>query len=113
MQIIPFKRDNWKMKISNSNVARNSISKALYPFRFIHNYKTDIWKKTVQVDPYDVGQYAKVIDDLFPAKTMDIFYKICQTLDFEDVGVGGNPKPKINKKIRNTKGVVFTRYDKN
>jgi len=45
VQIIPFKRDNWKMKISESNIARTAISKLMYPFRFIHNYKTDIWKK--------------------------------------------------------------------
>ena len=45
VQIIPFKRDNWEMKISSSNMARNRISKALFPLRFIHNYKTDIWKK--------------------------------------------------------------------
>jgi len=43
----------------------------------------------MQVSPYDVGQYAKVIDDLFSEKTMDVFYKICKTLDFENVGVGG------------------------
>tara|TARA_R100001509_G_scaffold149899_1_gene108525 strand:- start:106 stop:702 length:597 start_codon:yes stop_codon:yes gene_type:complete len=69
-------------------------------------------KKTMQVSPYDVGQYAKVIDDLFSEKTMDVFYKICKTLDFENVGVGGDSKPQINKTIRNTKGVQFTRYDK-
>ena len=66
----------------------------------------------MQVSPYDVGQYAKVIDDLFSEKTMDVFYKICKTLDFENVGVGGDSKPQINKTIRNTKGVQFTRYDK-
>jgi hypothetical protein len=45
VQIIPFKRDDWKMKISGSNIARNSIRKMLYPLRLIHSYKTDIWKK--------------------------------------------------------------------
>ena len=69
-------------------------------------------KKTLQVNPYDVGQYAKVIDDLFPAKTMDVFYKICKTLDFIDVGVGGNPKPQINKNIRNIfKKGYYKNYD--
>ena len=66
----------------------------------------------MQIDPYGVNQYAKVIDDLFPEKTMDKFYKLCKTLDFEDVGVGGNQKPTIDKKIRNTKGISFTRYEK-
>jgi Rps23 Pro-64 3,4-dihydroxylase Tpa1-like proline 4-hydroxylase len=69
-------------------------------------------KETLQVNTYEVGQYARVVDDLFPEKTMDVFYKICQTLDFEDMGVGGNQKPEINKEIRNTKGIEFTRYSK-
>jgi hypothetical protein len=45
VQIIPFKRDNWKMKISSSNLSHNFIKKMLYPLRLIHAYKTDIWKK--------------------------------------------------------------------
>ena len=45
VQIIPFKRESWKMKITKSKPGKNALNNLLYPFRFLHNYKKDIWKK--------------------------------------------------------------------
>jgi len=45
VQIIPFKRDNWKMKISSINETKNMLNNFLYPLRMLHTYKTDFWNK--------------------------------------------------------------------
>ena len=69
-------------------------------------------KEAVQVNPYGVGQYVKVIDGLFHKKTMEKFYKICRELDFEDAKVGGGDQSEVNKNIRNTKTLCWHRYGK-
>lgn len=69
-------------------------------------------KETMQVDSYSVGEYVRVVDGLFEENIMNTFYKLCKTLDFNYVGIGGNSKPTVNTKIRNTKGVRFHRYEK-
>ena len=45
VQIIPFKRDNWKMKISSGSSESFKFKHLLFDFRFLHNYKSDFWKK--------------------------------------------------------------------
>ena len=45
VQVIPFKRDNWKMKISSINETKNMLNNFLYPLRMLHTYKTDFWNK--------------------------------------------------------------------
>jgi len=45
VQIIPFKRENWKMKIvgeSKEDLVKRSM---FYPFTFLDNYKNNFWKK--------------------------------------------------------------------
>jgi|SRR5210317_598442 Rps23 Pro-64 3,4-dihydroxylase Tpa1-like proline 4-hydroxylase len=66
----------------------------------------------MQVDPYGVGQYVKVIDGIFPKKTLEKFYKICKELDFKDAYVGGGKNSKVNKEIRNTETLCWHRYSK-
>jgi len=59
----------------------------------------------MQVKSYELGQYVKVIDNIFPEKFMNTFHRICKELVFEDSLVGGG-KGTVNKKIRNS-DVVF------
>ena len=45
VQIIPFKRDNWKMKISTKTTQDFRDAQPIWPLSIIHNYKLDIWNK--------------------------------------------------------------------
>jgi len=42
VQVIPFKRDNWKMEIETK---KNKDLLSLYPLRLINTYKLDFWRK--------------------------------------------------------------------
>lgn len=44
-QVIPFKRDNWKMNVTKSKIKNKLLHNLLYPLRFIHNYRSDFWSK--------------------------------------------------------------------
>lgn len=46
VQIIPFKRENWKMKIRSSNVKERNKNSLLQCFDLIHTYKQRFWNKT-------------------------------------------------------------------
>lgn len=41
VQVIPFKRDSWKMTIK----AKQTMKNYLWPLQFLHNYKDRIWNK--------------------------------------------------------------------
>ena len=44
-QIIPFKRDDWKMSIEDVDKNEKVDKRWIYPLRLLHNYKTDFWSK--------------------------------------------------------------------
>ena len=44
-QVIPFKRNNWKMKLSTMDEKKNMLNNFLYPLRMLHTYKLDFWNK--------------------------------------------------------------------
>jgi hypothetical protein len=45
VQIIPFKRDDWKMTIKDADKSDRLDKQWFYPFRLLWNYKTDYWAK--------------------------------------------------------------------
>ena len=45
VQVIPFKRNNWKMKIKSKNEEDAKWSIGMWRTRFIHNYKIKTWSK--------------------------------------------------------------------
>ena len=58
----------------------------------------------------DLKKYIGIYDKVFPLKTLSIFLKYINTLDFEDAGVVGNNKQQfIRKDIRNTKSKFIGR----
>ena len=42
VQVIPFKRESWKMKISDRNSTKNNFK---WGFFNINNYKTNVWSR--------------------------------------------------------------------
>tara|TARA_R110000822_G_scaffold80763_2_gene192314 strand:+ start:19 stop:741 length:723 start_codon:yes stop_codon:yes gene_type:complete len=45
VQVIPFKRESWKMKIETIDDKKQLLDKIVYGFRLFMNYKTGFWKK--------------------------------------------------------------------
>jgi hypothetical protein len=45
VQVIPFKRENWKMKIKSRNIKEKFWTDFLLNTRFLHNYKLKYWNK--------------------------------------------------------------------
>ena len=66
----------------------------------------------MQVKSYELGQYVKVVDEIFSEKMLDTFYRVCKEVDFEDSLVGGG-KGIVNKEIRNTLVLPLSKYQKN
>lgn len=65
----------------------------------------------MQVNSYELGQYVKIIDDIFTEKHIDIFLeKVVKKIKFEDATIGS--KGDTNKKIRNTLDYTITRFNK-
>jgi predicted 2-oxoglutarate/Fe(II)-dependent dioxygenase YbiX len=59
----------------------------------------------------DLKKYIGIYDKVFPLKTLSIFLKYINTLDFEDAAVVGNNKQQfIRKDIRNTKSKALSRH---
>jgi len=44
-QVIPFKRESWKMKIVGKTSNEFNKKKLFYPFKLLHNYKERFWNK--------------------------------------------------------------------
>ena len=47
VQIIPFKRDNWKMKITPHKQNQSLMNKIFYRLNFWESYKNNFWKKKI------------------------------------------------------------------
>ncbi len=47
VQVIPFKRKSWKMKIESQNETKRENANLFYEKFMIHNYKRQIWNKKV------------------------------------------------------------------
>ena len=47
VQVIPFKRQSWKMKIEPSNVKQRELDGFFYRMKLIHNYKNLFWSKKI------------------------------------------------------------------
>ena len=45
VQIIPFKRDNWKMKITGESSVKLKERAMFFPFTILDNYKNNFWSK--------------------------------------------------------------------
>tara|TARA_R100000329_G_scaffold119587_1_gene98576 strand:- start:1668 stop:2039 length:372 start_codon:yes stop_codon:yes gene_type:complete len=45
VQVIPFKRESWKMKIVKQNTQQFNKKKLWYPFVVLNNYKNKFWHK--------------------------------------------------------------------
>lgn len=45
VQIIPFKRENWKMKVSKKTTGELLAGRMNFALKIIHNYKTRFWSK--------------------------------------------------------------------
>ena len=45
VQIIPFKRDSWKMKIKGESLDKLKKRSMFYPFTILHNYKKNFWNR--------------------------------------------------------------------
>jgi hypothetical protein len=45
VQVIPFKRESWKMTIETSSVEERRNTRLDKIMRFLHNYKNNVWKK--------------------------------------------------------------------
>ena len=45
VQVIPFKRESWKMKIEGQDSKEFNRKKIFYPLKIIENYKTKYWSK--------------------------------------------------------------------
>ena len=45
VQIIPFKRDSWEMKIKGESVDKFKTRSMFFPFTILNNYKKNIWNK--------------------------------------------------------------------
>ena len=45
VQVIPFKRDSWKMKITGVNSDKLQSKKLFYALKILHNYKERFWSK--------------------------------------------------------------------
>ena len=45
VQIIPFKRENWKMKIRGESVDNLRKRSMFFSFTILDNYKNNFWKK--------------------------------------------------------------------
>jgi|TARA_R100001460_G_scaffold53861_1_gene93049 hypothetical protein len=45
VQIIPFKRDSWEMKIKGESVDKLKTRSMFFPFTILNNYKKNIWNK--------------------------------------------------------------------
>lgn len=66
----------------------------------------------MQVESYELGQYVKIVDNIFSEKFMNTFHKICKELVFENSLVGGGTGT-VNKKIRNSSVLTIHKYHKN
>jgi len=59
----------------------------------------------------DLKKYIGIYEQVFPLKTLGIFLKYINTLDFEDAAVVGNSKQSvIRKDIRNTQTKPLSRH---
>ena len=47
VQVLPFKRDSWKMKIKSENRDDNIWQKSKYWLSNLHNYKNIFWNKDI------------------------------------------------------------------
>ena len=45
VQVIPFKRESWKMKITGVNSDELNSKKLFYGLKILHNYKERFWSK--------------------------------------------------------------------
>ena len=45
VQVIPFKRESWKMKLVGKTTDEFNKKKLFYPFTLLHNYKEKFWSK--------------------------------------------------------------------
>lgn len=45
VQVIPFKRESWKMKLETRKRESSLASKLVYPLNLIHSYKSRFWSK--------------------------------------------------------------------
>lgn len=45
VQVIPFRRESWKMKISPQTTEKYHANSLMYPLRLLYSYKLDYWRK--------------------------------------------------------------------
>lgn len=102
VQIIPFKRDDWKMEIGSKRV--NVALTSLTILRKIwNNYKTFFGKRKMELE-----RFIKVFDNTMEPRIIGSCLNYLNTLNFMDEKIiGYDGESYVNKDVRSTQGWYF------